>query len=138
MKICSFRKYDSTPSTTYDYKLITKLTDLGSPDAKKNILGYYLNLNKRTSYTTDSPSGIYLTVYFRISTADNWLMLGTISQTSISGTQLIEDIFEFPIRDIKQIQIKLEGGFLRGDISINDFGLFYRKYRGSTVGTLDE
>ena len=65
-------------------------------------------------------------------------MLGTLTQASVNGTQLIEKIFEFPITDVKQLQLKLEGGYLRGDISINDFGLYYRKYRGSSVGTLDE
>ena len=115
MKVISLRKFNPSPGTTYDF-----------------------NLNRNSNYTLASPTSVYFTVFYRTSTGDFWKPLGDSTSLSPKGTTLIEEIFATPIRDIKQIQLKIQGGYIKGNVSINDFGLFYRKYRGSSVGTLDE
>ena len=135
----SLKKWNSNPQNTYNFKIVTKLTDLGSPDAFKTLLGFYLNINKKSHYTNASVSSIMLSISYRESTGDEWHGLTTITAgNNITGTALIEEIFSTPIKKLKHIQIKIEGGFVKGNITINDFGLFYRKYRGSGVSDLNE
>ena len=138
MKVISLKKWDSSPRNTYNYKLVTKLTDLGSPDAYKTILGYYFNINKTSNYDILSSVSIYMSISYRTSTGDSWHSIGDSPTISARGTTLIENIFTTPIKNIKQIQLKIEGGWIKGNISINDFGFFYRKYRGSSASDLNE
>lgn len=99
MKVVSFKKWNSNPQNTYNFKLVTKLTDFGSPDGWKTILGFYLNINKNSHYTAESPVNLFLTFSYRTSTGENWKDVSSITKVNPRGTTLIEELFDNPIKN---------------------------------------
>ena len=39
------RQWDSTPNNQEKFKIVTKFTDLGNPDSKKHVFGFYINIS---------------------------------------------------------------------------------------------
>ena len=55
------------------------------------------------------------------------------------GTRFRAVTFVTPIKGIRTAQLKIESqGYIKGDISINDFGLLYKKYTDVSASNLDE
>tara|TARA_Y100001973_G_C5163648_1_gene314862 strand:- start:303 stop:764 length:462 start_codon:yes stop_codon:yes gene_type:complete len=149
--LASLMTWDSSPAETNSFKLITKLTDFGSPDGNKSITGFYINLNIHNSkyeygvdYTNNSPiykfSGLSLTFSYRQSTGHQWLPLSSILSDNLTyGTKFHSITFTSPIKGIRTAQIKIEAqGYVKGDISINDLGLIYKKHTDRASSNLDE
>ena len=132
--------WDSSPKTTYDFKIVTRITTLGSPDEMKSILGFYINTNQKDFWTASTPTGHMMRVDYRSDTGDAWKHFASVNNSAGSrGTKFYKYILPTPIKNIRQLQLKIEAqGFLKGDISINDFGLIFRKYRDTSASSLDE
>ena len=120
MKNISLMTWDSSPNNTYRFKLITRITTLGSPDELKSILGFYINTNQETLWTSTTPTGHMLKISYRTDTGNQWIAIDDANNSN--GT----------------IGTREAQGFIKGDVSINDFGLLYRKYRDTSASTLDE
>ena len=124
----TLRTWDSEPQNTQYFKLTTKLTDFASPDGYKSLLGFYINTNRKI-LSTDLFANVRYSfiISYRRSTGNSWKTLA----------QIHKFMFPTPITRIRQIQLKIQAPVLKGDASINDFGLIYRKYRDSSVSSLD-
>ena len=44
-KVAALRRWQPVPNTSRDFKIVTKLSNLGDDLYKKNILGSYINWN---------------------------------------------------------------------------------------------
>ena len=57
-----------------------------------------------------------------------------------NANQSIEVVKNLPIplKDVYNIQIKLEGLNIKNDFSVNDIGIIFRKYRDTNVVSLNE
>tara|TARA_R100001163_G_C5068358_1_gene208470 strand:- start:1193 stop:1618 length:426 start_codon:yes stop_codon:yes gene_type:complete len=140
MKNASLMVWDVSPKNSYKFKLVTKITTLGSPDELKSLLGFYINTNQKSTWTAADPTGHMLKVSYRSDTGDTWKTItDTSNDNGLVGTRFDKHIFVTPIKNIRQVQLKIEAqGYIKGDVSINDFGLIYRKYRDTSASTLDE
>lgn len=140
MKNASLMVWDTSPKNSYKFKLVTKITTLGSPDELKSLLGFYINTNQKTTWTSTEPTGHMLKVSYRSDTGDTWKTItDTSNDNGLVGTRFDKHIFVNPIKNIRQVQLKIEAqGYIKGDVSINDFGLIYRKHRDTTASSLDE
>jgi len=139
----SLRKWDYTPNTAENLIIETKITDLGSPNNKKSILGYFFSITQETDNTASTPAFYTLQFLYRQSVHDIYRQLGTISNI-INGTQATKNNinkvvnFEVPIKNIMQVQLKIKSLLIQGDFSINDFGIMYREVRTTSVEKHDE
>ena len=52
----SFKQWNEQPTFTDNFKMISKYTDLGSPDGRKSLLGIVLNMSINTPSDAESPS----------------------------------------------------------------------------------
>ena len=127
--------------STDRFKIITKITDLGSPESKKSILGIVVNTTQASV-----ASAYNLKVSWRHAVDLPFNDLITISRTYDSTVDQTTEtglnhrlMFEPPaVKDIKNLQLKIEGS-VQGDFGINDISLIFRKYRTSSVNTfMDE
>tara|TARA_Y100001963_G_C6481900_1_gene309378 strand:+ start:33 stop:461 length:429 start_codon:yes stop_codon:yes gene_type:complete len=136
----TLRTWDSEPQNTQYFKLTTKLTDFASPDGYKSLLGFYINTNRKI-LSTDLFANVRYSfiISYRRSTGNSWKTLAQIDSFGNQnfGSKFHKFMFPTPITRIRQIQLKIQAPVLKGDASINDFGLIYRKYRDSSVSSLD-
>ena len=133
-------KWDSSPSPTSDFKLVTKLTDLGSPASKKSLLGLVMNVTQDTASGTPPPTYSF-NFFYREGPKRPWVHMHTFNSVySTDQRDTVETVWIFPepIKNIKNVQLKVKSGMLRGNIGINDFGLLYRVYRDTSKSSLDE
>ena len=140
MKSTTLRVWDETPQNTRNIKLITKLSDLGSPMSRKSILGFYINLRQEAKFDSLNKAYHFIEISYRDNSSSEFLPL-----TSFFGkpfalqpqSMYIEKILTNPIKNLNNVQLKIIG-IIKGKFSINDFGLLYRKYREISADTHDE
>ena len=139
MENISFRQWDSKPKSTRKFKLVTKLTDLGSVDGTKSILGMYINVHRQNDWTKEIPNAFTVLFEYRTSTGHTWRPLINFEFTAANliGTQYKEKMFTSPIR-VHHIQVRLRALLLKGDVTINDFGLIFSEQRKSSPIGSDE
>lgn len=151
------RQWDSTPNNQEKFKIVTKFTDLGNPDSKKHVFGFYINIsiepqqNKLFTVnafnTTEDDVNYSFIMWYRKTPLDNWKILGYINNTwkykqHQTGLTLHNDLKETRffehVLTVKDIQLKIESNNTGVGYGINDFGLFYRVLRDSNVEKHDE
>ena len=138
----SFKQWNKDVSFTTAFNMVSKYTDLGSADGKKSILGVILNIAVNEESTSTAPVLYNFGIWYRKGPKDTFRYLQFFNNIFISGTDNegnveIVKLFNNPIKNIQNIQLKITGQ-LNGDIGINDFGLIFRTYRESNVESLDE
>jgi|3_EtaG_2_1085321.scaffolds.fasta_scaffold36198_2 hypothetical protein len=138
----SFKQWNEQPTFTDNFKMISKYTDLGSPDGRKSLLGIVLNMSINTPSDAESPSLFSFDISYRTGPDGSFIYLDDINNytnSSFDGDGNIEvlHLFVTPVQDILNIQLKIEGSLVN-DIGINDFGLIFRTYRDSNVVSLDD
>ena len=144
MSIISLRQWNHEPHETQNFSIETKITTLGTPDTMKTILGYFLNIRQNTVSTNLNPAFFTIQLSYRTSLNNNYVSLGELSNilggNSTNTDRSIEKIVKFssPIKNVRQIQLKLEAPLLQGDININDFGIMYRTVRDSSTNKHDD
>ena len=148
------REWDHNSYTTENFKLVTKFTDLGSPDSMKKIYGFYCNISfnpaSKHEHTASpfKPDINNFAYSFNLSYRDNpdsdWNFFGNVSNTfktqnrnSLSN-KLNNVYYNNDIISIVNIQLKLESNYIYGGFGINDFGLIFRTYRDSSLVNFDE
>lgn len=137
------KSWNENPTFSSKFLIVTKYTDLGSPDSKKSVLGFIFNVSVATESTTASPSIYSFNISYRRGINDKWTTLTTFHNVhtgSISNqrnTEIVK-IFNKPIKNIINLQLRIKGNVLRNDVGINDMGLIFRTYRDSSVVSLDE
>jgi hypothetical protein len=139
--IC-LKEWNTEPKFTNAFSMVTKYTDLGSPDGKKSLLGVIFNVAVSTESTSTSRSVYHFSVSYRTGPTETYRFLTSfnncyIVNTSNVGNQEYIKFFPTPVTNIQNVQLKING-FLRNDIGINDIGLIFRTYRTSNVASLDE
>ena len=125
---------------TENFKIVTKITNLGSPEAKKSILGLIINTIQETTESVYT-----LHIEWRGSINGRYRTLTNISNTHDSTDGQLTNValehrhmFAPPIvKGITRIQLRITGT-IAGDFGINDISLIYRKYRESLTSVLDE
>ena len=135
-RMVTLRTWDSTPKNTRSLKLVTKLSDLGSADGTKTILGAYINTIMKKNWATTSPQGYEFALEMRTGTSQDFFQL-CLFQNVVNlktGTHYSEVMFQSPVKNIHQVQLRILGNYIKGDISINDFGLIYITKRTSSEG----
>ena len=154
MQYVTLREWDDAPQFTSQFKLVTKLTDLGSPLGSKSVSGFYINMITKHMSDTNSltPYGFNMVISYRQKETDNWIHLCSFNHiisyyvSDAASTQArqnpgqfhFERKFDNPIGNIKHIQLQVEGKYMRGDMGINDFGLVYRTKRETSVTKLED
>tara|TARA_R100000808_G_C2150315_1_gene159036 strand:+ start:2394 stop:2831 length:438 start_codon:yes stop_codon:yes gene_type:complete len=139
----NFRTWTDEPTFTSNFKMTSKYTDLGSPDAAKSIIGVVCNLSVGTESTTTSHSNFILQVLYRTSLKDKFEFLTSFSNSYIDSKANkghIEEvrILDLPLSNIMHIQLQLKATVMRNDFGINDIGLIFRTYRDSTIVSFDD
>lgn len=141
-KAIKFKSWSDTAVSTVNFKMTTKYTDLGAPDAKKSIIGIICNFNKGSVNTTNSHAFFALRFMYRTSLDESFkqLLVMNNSYQNNNANQSIEIVKNLPIplKDVYNIQIKLEGLNIKNDFSVNDIGIIFRKYRDTNVVSLNE
>ena len=136
------RVWNSNPQNSSNLLLVTKLTDLGVPDKKKNVSGCYFNLGMSGRQADFALENNYnFVICYRKSTAENWIPITFLdsNQAGItSGTVHHRIPFLSPIKAILHLQLKIKANYVRGSMFINDFGFIYRTLGTSNVQTHDE
>lgn len=137
------KSWNENPTFSNRFLIVTKYTDLGSPDGKKSLLGFIFNISVATKSTAASPSIYSFDISYRKGINDRWIALTTfhnVYASSVSNPRNIEivRIFNSPIKNILNLQLRIMGTGLRNDVGINDMGLIFRTYRDSSVVSLDE
>jgi len=131
MKSVTLRLWDEKPQNTRDLKIVTKLSDLGSPMSIKSLLGFYMNVRQEFPFTPHLRASHDLGVFYRLKRSSKFIHLCTFEGALIAnqpGNMYLESILKTPISNIDNVQLKIEGT-VKGKFSINDFGLLYRTYR---------
>ena len=124
-EILHLKSWNTSDVNSNKIKMVSKYTDLGSPDSKKSLLGFIFNMSIPRESTATAHSTFHITVEAR---------------TGLNNPFRLEivEMFKSPIRDIQFVQLRISGRGAR-DFGINDIGLIFRKYRtDSTVTSLDE
>ena len=139
----NFKSWDDSSTYSSNFKMISKYTDLGSPDGKKSILGVICNVTVGTESTASSHSTYSFLVQYRTSLNGRFETLAVFSNYYNSGIRnkgTIEKIHMLtrPIKNIHHVQLQIKGIGIRNDFGINDIGLIFRTYRDSNTGNFDE
>ena len=137
------KSWNENPTFSNDFLMVTKYTDLGSPDGKKSLLGIIFNVSVATESTVARPSIFSFAISYRKGINGRWITLGTFHNSYIvgqsnQGNVEIVKMFSNPIKNILNLQLRIRGIGLRNDVGINDMGLIFRTYRDSSVVSLDE
>ena len=148
------REWDYNPYSTENFKLVTKFTDLGSPDTKKKIYGFYCNVSfnplAKTEYSADpflqdTLHVAYLfTVFYRDNPDSQWTVLGEVknnfkTKRHVSFKNKLNNVYySQDIVSVANVQLKIESNLINGGFGINDFGLIYRSLRTTSVEKHDE
>lgn len=134
----ALRLWDETPQITRNFVFETKLVDFGNMYSDKSILGFTL------SVTQNSTSNIWeLNLDYRQGLQDNYISLGYMTglddgTTDTNLTFNFKKMFPQPIKNIKNLQLKISSSYISGNFGINDIGIIYREYRDSTTNRFDE
>lgn len=141
-QIVSLKQWNEQPTFTNNFKMISKYTDLGSPDGRKSLLGIVLNISINTPSDAVSPSLFNFIISYRTGPDSAFKFMDNIHNYTLSsydndGNIEVLHIFTNPIKNILNIQLKIAGQLVN-DIGINDFGLVFRTYRDSNVVSLDD
>ena len=127
----TLKLWNEKPANTSNFKIVTKISDLGSPMSFKSLLGFYINIRQEQRYTEQSKAHHDLNVYFRQQVSQQWTSLAIFAGKP-NGYQpanmYFESILKSPIKGVRNVQIRIEGT-VKGKFSLNDFGLLYRTYR---------
>ena len=148
-RTATFRQWNSHSNFTRDMSIVTKMTTLGTPDTKKDILGYYISLkqsSENTEYDNTSlsqPSRFTLDFLYRTRTDGDFIPIaniGDVVNENISSRKSINQkvVFANPIKGLYQIQLAIKIPLAVGEFSINDFGILYRVVRDTSTETHDE
>lgn len=137
------KKWDDSNVFTKNFKLVSKYTDLGSPDGKSSILGVICNVIVENESTSTSASTFNLVIKYRTSLNDSFKLLTTfnnINATNHTNVGAIEFIkyLTTPLQNISHIQLQIHGSGIRNDFGINDIGLIFRNYRSSNIAKFNE
>lgn len=137
------RTWNSKPSTSRDFEIITKFTTLGNPLGLKSILGFFYNLRQNTAYTIDTNNNYCFTLYYRLELNEPWIMLDIISNSATFDdegptTIIKKKMLDIPIKNVSEIQLRIHSPLVKGDFNINDFGLIYRDVRSTSVSDHDD
>jgi hypothetical protein len=143
-ELLNFKSWDDTPSWSNNFNMISKFTDLGSPDGNKSILGVLFNASVATESTAASPSIYVFSIRYRLGLDSPFYHLATFNNIN-QGTTIVNkgdiDVVKMlpsPIRGVKNIQLQIKGLAMRNDVGVNDFGLMFRTYRDSSLVNFDE
>ena len=142
------REWDSNPQISENLTIETKLSDLGNPVYKKNILGYILSISQQTKYQTTTP-GIFafysIDLFFRTKQGPGnpWFNLGNVSNVINANQFNTQGDYNKPVMlgtsiPVQNVQLKIKSIKMQGDIRINDFGLIYREIKSVSVEEHDE
>ena len=140
MKPVTLATWNDKPLSTFDFELITKVTDLGSPDGKKSLLGFYMNYYQGEVISSTFIPQHFITIKFKTESKPSFstLCYFTAMQNNFrSGNREHKKMLATPVSGIMTVQLQIKG-FIRGEFSINDFGLIYRTHRDSSVQEHDE
>jgi len=141
-KEIKFKTWNDIATSTSNFKMTTKYTDLGAADAKKSILGIIINLNKGSTNTNTSNAFFSLRFKYRTNLDENFGTLITINNSyqNTNQTQNVEIVkyLPKPLKNIYNFQLKIEGIAIKNDFSINDVGIIFRKYRDTRIASLNE
>ena len=141
-KAIKFKTWSDIAVSTSNFKMTTKYTDLGAPDAKKSILGIICNINKGSINTTTSHAFFALRFSYRKSANDNFSTFFTLNNsyqnTSTSSNIEVIHYLNPIIKNIYNFQFKVEGINIKNDFSINDIGIIFRKYKDTNIANLNE
>tara|TARA_R100000808_G_C2152689_1_gene162295 strand:+ start:376 stop:4236 length:3861 start_codon:yes stop_codon:yes gene_type:complete len=138
--VANLKTWEYKNQSTDNFKIVTKITDLGSPEAKKSILGLVVNTTQKTAASTYN-----ISVSWRDGVDKSWEDLtsisraydSTVGQNTNQGLQH-RIMFQPPaVKGITDLQLKFEGN-IQGDFGINDISLIFRKYRTSSVNTFTD
>ena len=138
--ISSSKIWNYKGENTDNFHVITKITNLGTPNTKKSILGLIINVIQNTA------GSVYqLDIFYRAHINDSWIILDSISSTydaTINNNTIKHTehklIFNPPVgKDISNIQLKIEG-MVQGDFGINDLSIVFRKYRDSSINIFSD
>ena len=138
--VANLKTWEYKNQSTDNFKIVTKITDLGSPEAKKSILGLVVNTTQKTAASTYN-----ISVSWRNGVDKSWEHLtsisraydSTVAQSTNQGLQH-KIMFQPPaVKGITDLQLKFEGN-IQGDFGINDISLIFRKYRTSSVNTFTD
>lgn len=150
------RQWDETPINEGKVVLVTKFTDLGTPDSEKIVFGWYFNISldtKKVTTTSLNPNSYiaYNSSYefklsYRDAPLDNWKHLVTISNylhsANLGWSQPLKQFGYFENYGgnfrVINLQLKIESSLVGTGFGLNDFGIMYRNYRTSTIEKHDE
>ena len=140
MKAVTLATWNDKSLETNNFEIITKVTDLGSPDGKKSLLGFYMNYYQGEVISSTFIPQHFITIKFKTESKPSFstLCYFTAMQNNFrSGNREHKKMLATPVSGIMTVQLQIKG-FIRGEFSINDFGLIYRTHRDSSVQEHDE
>ena len=141
-KAIKFKTWSDIAVETSFFKMTTKYTDLGAPDAKKSILGIICNINKGSINTANAHAFFALRFSYRTDTDKNFatffVLNNSYQNTSTSSNIEVINYLNSPLKNIYNFQLRVRGINIKNDFSIEDLGIIFRKYRDTSVVTLDE
>ena len=140
MKPATLATWNDKPLETNNFEIITKVTDLGSPDGKKSLLGFYMNYYQKDAISSTFIPNHSIKIKYKTELNADFTTLChfTASQNKfLPGNRAHKKLLAAPISNIMTVQLQIKG-LIRGEFSINDFGLIYRIHRTSSVQDHDE
>ena len=139
----TFKTWNENNNYSSQFKMVSKYTDLGSPDGKKSILGIICNISIGTDSTSTSHSAYSFLIQNRNSVNGTFKTIDIFNNIIVSGNnnagpiEKVKMLHE-PIIGIRHIQLRIKGLGIKGDFGINDIGLIFRTYRDSTTVSFDD
>ena len=140
MKAVTLATWNDKSLETNNFEIITKVTDLGSPDGKKSLLCFYMNYYQKDAISSTFIPNHSISINYKTESKPSFSTLChfTAAQNNFrSGNREHKQMLSTPVSGIMTVQLQIKG-FTRGEFSINDFGLIYRTHRDSSVQEHDE
>ena len=140
MKAVTLATWNDKPLASNNFEIITKITDLGSPDGKKSLFGFYMNYYQGEAISSTFIPNHSISIKFKTESTPAFTTLCSFDagQNNFrSGNREHKQMLSTPVSGIMTVQLQIKG-FTRGEFSINDFGLIYRTHRDSSVQEHDE
>ena len=136
--VIKFKQWEYLSKGTDNLKITTKMTDMDNPAYDKVLLGYFFNISQNTENSITTPAQFILNLKYRTNSGESFKLLNSTSNIlGLSNVSTIRDIekqvlFQTKI-PFKNIQLQIYCPKIRGNFSINDFGIMYRELRSITV-----
>ena len=136
----ALRKWNKDSQNTDKFRILTKISDLGSPGHLKSFIGVYINFHIEGQWTVENNTGYCIVVSYRENTGHGCFPIATFFSSNYSNRPSgeIHARHEFAVpKNIHNLQLEIQSVYIKGNVLINDFGAIYRTKRTVSVTTHD-